>query len=82
MTVEIEYSLPSPRTASDWQKLMAKQIEENEDFPIANIERELSGTTFIVRVETNLPSQAVESMLSDIEEYLDAGSEHLETCEV
>lgn len=82
MTVEIEYSLPRPRVASDWQVSMSKQIEANRGFPIENIERELSGTTLTVRVETDLPDQAVENMLSDIEEYLAAGSEHVETREV
>jgi hypothetical protein len=82
MTVEIEYSLPRSRAASDWQVSMAKQIEQNRGFPIDEIERELSGTTLIVRVETSLPSQAVENMLSDIEDYLETGSEHVETREV
>lgn len=82
MTVEMEYSLPQARIASDWQVSMARQIETNRGFPIEEIERELSGTTLIVRVETTLPSQAVENMLSDIEDYLETGSEHIETREV
>lgn len=82
MTVEIEYSLPRPRVASDWQLSMAEQIESNRGSPIEGIERELSGTTLIVRVDTTLPSQAVENMLSDIEDYLNNGCEHVETREV
>lgn len=82
MTVEIEYSLPRSRVASDWQVSMAEQIESNRGFPIEGIERELTGTTLIVRVDTDLPSQAVENMLSDIEDNLESGSEHVETREV
>lgn len=79
MTVEVEYSLPRSRNATDWQVSMSEQIEENEGFPIEEITRELSGTSLIVSVETTLPSQSVENMLSDIEDYLEAGSEHVET---
>lgn len=82
MTVEVEYSLPRPRIASQWQVSMTEQIEENRGFPIEEIERELSGTRLIIRVQTDLPNQAVENMLPDIEEYLENGSEHVETREV
>lgn len=82
MTVEIEYSLPTSRIASGWQVDMARQIESNSEFPITDLEREIQGTTLILRVETTLPNQAVENMLSDIEEYLPAGSKHVETREV
>jgi hypothetical protein len=82
MTVEIEWSAPQTLTAVDWQISMAKQIEENRGFPIEEIEREFTGCTLIVRVETDLPSQAVEGMLSDIEEHLPNGSQHVETREV
>lgn len=82
MTVEIEYDLPRSRIGSEWQVDMARQIETNRGFPIANIERELSGSTLIVRVDTSLPSDAVDNMLSDIEDYLDTGSAHVETREV
>lgn len=82
MTVEIIYSIPQTRVAGDWQLSMAKQVEENRGYPINNIERVLSGTTLVIRVETDLPSQAVDNMLSDIEDYLAAGSEHVETREV
>lgn len=82
MVVEIEYSLPRPRTASDWQVSMAEQIEANRGFPIENINREMVGTTLIVRVDTTLPSTAVDNMLSDIEDYLGTGSKHVETREV
>ncbi len=82
MTVEIEYSLPRPRVAGKWQVSMAAQIEQNQGFPIEEIEREFSGTTLIIRVETHLPSEAVDNMLSDIEDYLETASEHVETREV
>lgn len=82
MTVEIEYSLPRARAATDWQVSMAEQIESNRGFPIEGIERLLLGTTLIVRVDTTLPDSAVENMLSDIEDYLDPGAEHVETREV
>lgn len=83
MTVEIEYR--TPRTlgaASDWQVQMAEQIQTNHNFPIEEIQRVVSGTTVIARVETDLPSQAVEKMLSDIEDHIPAGSEHVETREI
>lgn len=82
MTVEVEYNLPRSQIASDWQVNMAEQIASNQGFPIENIERELRGTTLIVRVETSLPSTAVENMLSDIEDHLDTGSQHVETRDV
>jgi len=82
MAVEIEYDLPRPRTASKWQISMAKQIESNRGFPIEDIERELRGTTLIVRVDTSLPSTAVDNMLSDIENYLETGAKHVKTREV
>jgi len=82
MTVEIEYSLSNSRVAGRWQYSMAKQIESNRGFPIESIKREIRGTTLIVSVDTTLPDSAVDNMLSDIEDYLPAGSEHIETREV
>lgn len=82
MTVEIEYSLPTTQIGNNWQVDMAKQIESNRGFQIRDIERELHGTTFVLCVNTTLPNQAVENMLSDIEDYLPAGSSHVETREV
>lgn len=82
MTVEIIYSLPRPRVSSDWQVNMSEQIESNRGFLIKDIERELRGTTLVVRVDTTLSSDAVDNMLSDIEAYLETGSKHIETKEV
>lgn len=82
MTVEVVYELPRPRVQTDWQTKMAQQIEENRGFPVQNIKRELHGTRFVIRVETNLPDAAVENMLGDIEPYLEPRSEHLVTREV
>lgn len=82
MTVEIEYTAPLRLSAGGWQVDMAKQIESNRGFPIQKIERDIVGSTIIVRVETDLPSQAVENMLSDIEGHLPSGSQHVETREV
>lgn len=82
MTVEIEYTMPSSRNVGRWQVSMAEQIEANRGFPLKDIERELRGDRLIVRVETTLPDTAVENMLSDIEDHLGAGSEHVETREV
>lgn len=82
MTVEIEFSSPTSLTAGDWQVRMAEQIESNGNFPIQGIEREIAGGTLVVRVETDLPSQAVEGMLSDIESHLPSEAVHVETREV
>lgn len=82
MTVEIEYSVPTKVTVGEWQVRMAEQIESNSNFPIKEIEREFNGGTLIVRVDTSLPSQAVEGMLSDIENHLPNGAAHVETREV
>lgn len=83
MTVESEYHIPQQMSGmGQWQVDMAKQIETNQGFPITGIKRELSGDTLFVRVETDLPSQAVENMLSDIADHLPAGAKHLETREV
>lgn len=83
MTVEVEYRTPWPvGPASDWQVQMAKQIEENRGYPLESIEREVSGSTVIVSVETTLPDSAVQNMLSDIEDYLPSGSTHVETREI
>jgi len=82
MTVIVEYQLPTLRQAGEWQISMAEQIETNRGFSMSDIKRELSGTTLIVRVDTTLPNQAVENMLSDIEDYLPAGSQHIETREI
>lgn len=82
MTVEVKYNLQTTQVASGWQVAMAEQIESNRGFPINSIERELSGTMLTVRVDTSLPSTAVEDMLSDIEDYVPAGSQHIETREV
>ncbi|MBO4248416.1 hypothetical protein IL252_11380 [Halomicrobium sp. IBSBa] len=82
MTVEIEYSLPRPLAPSDWQVHMAEQIETNQGIPIEEITRTLRGHTLIVSVETTLPDEAVENMLSDIEDHLPQGCEHVETREV
>jgi hypothetical protein len=83
MTVEVEYYVPfGADTLGQWQLDMAKQIENNRGFPISDITRELSGSTFIVRVETDLPDQAVDNMLSDIEEYLPSTASHVGTREV
>jgi hypothetical protein len=82
MTVEIEYDLGATvvNGLGEWQVKMAKQIESNRSFPITDIERELAGSAFIVRVETEtLPSQTVENMLSDIEDYLPDTATHVET---
>lgn len=83
MTVEVEYYCPfGVSDLGQWQVDIAKQIENNRGFPITEIERELSGTAFVVRVETTLPSTAVENMLSDIEDHLPATARHVETREV
>lgn len=82
MTVEIEFVILRRIGLGDWQVQMAKQIESNHGFPINDIDRELSGGTFIVRVETTLPNQAVENMLWDIEEYLPSTASHVETREI
>lgn len=83
MTVEVEYSIPQGLTGlGEWQVRMAKQIETNRGFPITDIERELSSETFVVRVETTLPSTAVENMLSDIDEYMPPNADHVQTREV
>jgi len=82
MTVEIEFNLANNRVAGRWQCSMAEQIEANRGFPMSDIERELQATTLIVRVDTTLPNSAVDNMLSDIEDFLPAGSEHIETREV
>lgn len=83
MTVEIEYRCPTPlKGLGQWQVDMVKQIETNRNFPIQDIERKLSGSSFIVRVDTSLPNKAVENMLSDIEEYLPSNAQHVETREV
>lgn len=82
MTAEIEYSLPRPRVASNWQVAMSERIEKNHGVPIKNIERELHGSRFVVRVDANLPNSAVENMLSDIEEYLPDTANHTETRQV
>lgn len=82
MTVEIEFSLPNTRVAGHWEVEMSKQIESNRGFPISDIERELQGTTLFVRIETTLPDTAVENMVSDIENHIPAGSNHVETREL
>jgi len=82
MTVEIEYQIPTNRELGKWQISMAELIESNRGFPISDIYRQTSGTTLIVSVETTLPDSAVDNMLSDIEDYLPAGSQHIETREV
>lgn len=81
--IEIEYNAPfRPMDLGDWQLRMAKQIESNRGVPISDISREIVGTTLFVRVDSSLPSQAVENILSDIEDYLPKGSTHIETREV
>lgn len=82
MTVEIEYDNVLVDKANLNQLKMAEQIESNRGFPISDITRVIRGNTFIVRVETNLPNSAVDNMLSDIEEYLNAEANHVETREV
>lgn len=83
MVVEVEYTCPVPPAGlGAWQVDMATQIETNRGFPIEEIDRVLQGTTFIVRVDTSLPSDAVDNMLSDIEEHLPATASHVETREV
>lgn len=84
MTVEIEYRCNiAPDMMSPIQTRMAKQIEENRGFPITDLERELNGEIYIIRVKSGtLPSAAIDNMLKDIEEYLHPSSEHIETREV
>lgn len=82
VTVEIVYDLPRALSASKWQVDIARQIESNRGFPIQDIERELVGTTLYVRVETDLPNNGVENMLSDIEGHLPQAASHVETREV
>lgn len=85
MTVEVEYEIPQGLSSmGDWQVRMAKQIESNRGFPLTDVERRLDrgGTRFIVSVETALPSQAVENMLADIEDFLPSNAVRVETREV
>lgn len=84
MTVEIEYYCPhGVSDLGDWQVDMAEQIESNRGFPITDIERELEGSAFIVRVQTaTLPDSAVDNMLSDTEDHLPDTASHVETREV
>jgi len=82
MTVEIEYENVMSEKIDVSQLKMAEQIEENRGFPITDIEREWGGDSLIVRVETSLPSSAVENTLSDIEDHINPEAEHVETREV
>lgn len=82
MTVEIEYRNVNPTKIRLSSLRMAEQIESNRGFPIEGIIREVRGTTLVVGVETSLPSQAVDNMLSDIEDHLNPEAEHVETREV
>jgi len=82
MTVEIEFKRVDSRKARLSELQMARQIEENERFPIQDISRRIKGQNMIVEVETTLPSEAVDNMLSDIEDHLNDDAEHVETREV
>lgn len=84
MTTEIEFSVPQGMAdLGEWQIVMAKQIEANEGVPISEITRRVeNGTTFIVSVETTLPSQTVRNMLSDIQDHLPPNATHVETREL
>lgn len=82
MTVEIEYRNVEPRKAQLAQLKIAEEIEENHNFPIEGIERVVNGNRFVVRVETSLPSQSVNGMLSDIMGHLNPEAEHVETREI
>lgn len=83
MTVEIEFSVPANISGlGRWQVEMAKQIETTRNFPVEDLERQLDGDQLVVSVETSLPNQAVENMVSDIEDHLPKNSTHIETREV
>jgi ribosomal protein L20A (L18A) len=82
MTVKILYRNVDAATARLNQLQMAKQIESNRGFPISDVTRRVEGNRFTVEVETDLPSQAVENMLSDIGGNLNPEAEHVETREV
>lgn len=92
MTVEIVYDLENTAVndLGRWSLKMAEKVEANRGFPITDISRELteeeidgfSVPVLIVSVETTLPNQAVENILSDIEAHLPDTAEHVETREV
>lgn len=81
MTVELEYSSPTTLGGGEWQVAMAEKIAENRGPPITDIRRVVDGRTLTVIVETDLPAEAVEGMMQDIEESLPAGATHVETRE-
>jgi len=82
MNIESEYSRLAGRAASRWQVQMAKQMADNHGFPIEAIERELNGSTFILRIDETLSSTELQNILSDIEDYIPANSVHVETREI
>lgn len=82
MTVEIEYRNVNAERVRLSQLQMSGQIEDNRGIPITELTRRIEGSRFIVEVETTLPSKAVDNMLFDIEDYLNAEAEHVETREI
>lgn len=82
MTVEIEYSNPTTLGLGEWQVAMAEEMMSNvpEQAPISSlrdIEREVVGSTLVVRVpgDENVPVDALRNV---IESSLPAAA-HVET---
>lgn len=83
MTVEITFENVDPSHAHRVQLRMSKQIEENENFPISDVTRYIMGGTFILEVETTLPSEPVDNMVAKhVPDWLNDDAEHVETREV
>lgn len=82
MTVEITFQNVDPVRVARVQVRMSKQIEEQENFPIVDITRHIRGNTLILEVETDLPSQAVDNIVTKhVPEWLNDDAEHVETRE-
>jgi len=71
MTVEIEYNCPFKITnIGAWQVKMAKQIKADTGIPIGDIQRELSGSDFTVKIDTTLTDSEIEGVHTIINGYL------------
>jgi len=72
--IEIEYSLPQSRVASQWQLTLAEQVSTNNDIDISKIARKIEGNRLTVQIKTSVSEKTLDSIINDIEAELPSGS--------
>lgn len=84
MTIEIEYSTPTPVSLGEWQVQMTEQMAADvpNQSPISSmqdIERESVGNTFVVRIPGSSTDSQTVSTIRNIVEGLLQNAAHVET---